>query len=305
MEKSRGRGISNLPAEIDACVDLQGNLRSRRLASHIRRWHGATISRPDKKYAMRTLLVVSARLFGRAFERTFGRGGLGLMCQKTLGKFSPPVPQYQLAALAMARALGEKSGTAIQIKPTLKAPEPDARLDRNMTWLAIAPGASYPAKKAPAQVFEQVLGRCVGKLPPEIQIGIVLLGDQRERTDCDELERRLSAQQWDGPVLNLAGSTTLTETVAVLAGCRAILSNDSSLAHIAESLGKSAFMLFGPTTEAFGFAPHLPQSRAFSASLGCRPCSKHGKTPCRYKDHACFRTIDTRSAGDALAEVFA
>lgn len=300
MEKVGGRGISGLPAEIDACIDLQSNLRSRRLASQIRRWHGATITRPDKRYAARTLLVASARVFGRAFGRT----GLGVMCQNALGKFCPPIPQYQLAALAMARALGEKSGAGIEIKPTLNAPEPDARLDRNIAWLAIAPGASYPAKKAPAQVFEQIMGRCAGKLPPDKQIGIVLLGDQRERVDCDEIERRLSANQWDGPVLNLAGSTTLAETVALLAGCHAILSNDSSLAHIAESLGNFAFMLFGPTTEAFGFAPHLPKSRAFSASLGCRPCSKHGKTPCRYKDHACFWAIDTRSAGDALAEVF-
>ena len=297
MDRLERRSISGLPAEIDACIDLQGNLRSRRLANHIRRWHGANISRSDKRYAIRSLLVVCARIFGRT--------GLGLTCQTALGKFCPPIPQYQLAALAMARALGEKSGTVNQIKPTLKAPEPDARLDRSITWLAIAPGASYPAKKAPAQVFEQIMGRCAGKLPPDKQIGIVLLGDQRERVDCNEIERRLSANQWDGPVLNLAGSTTLTETVAVLAGCRAILSNDSSLAHIAESLGKFAFMLFGPTTESFGFAPHLSGSRAFSASLGCRPCSKHGKTPCRYKDHECFRAIDARSAGDAMAEVFA
>ncbi len=300
MEKVEGRGFSVLPPEIDACIDLQSNLRSRRLACQIRRWHGATITRPNKRYAIRTLLVASARVFGRAF----GSRNLALMCQNVFGKFCPPIPQYQLAALAMAKALGEKTGAAIQVKPTLKAPEPDAKLDRNITWLAIAPGASYPAKKAPAQVFEQIMGRCAGKLPPGKQIGIVLLGDQRERVDCDEIERRLSANQWEGPVLNLAGSTTLTETVAVLAGCRAILSNDSSLAHIAESLGKFSFMLFGPTTESFGFAPHLPQSRAFSASLGCRPCSKHGKAPCRYKDHACFRAIDTRSAGDALAEVF-
>jgi len=227
------------------------------------------------------------------------------MCQTALGKFCPPVPQYQLAALAMAKALGGKLSATDQIKPTLQSPEPDARLDRSITWLAIAPGASHPAKKSPPQVFEQIMGRFAGKLPPDKQIGIVLLGDQRERVDCNEVERRLSANQWDGPVLNLAGSTTLTETVAVLAGCRAILSNDSSLAHIAESLGKFAFMLFGPTTESFGFAPHLPGSRAFSASLGCRPCSKHGKTPCRFGDHKCFRDIDARSAGDTMAEVFA
>ena len=206
--------------------------------------------------------------------------------------------------MAMAQALGENSEALNQATPKLDTPIFDQRLDPEIPWLAIAPGASHPAKKAPVQVFEQVMGALAGKIPADSRIGIVLLGDPRERIDCDELERRLTANQWDGPVLNLAGSTKLHDTVAILAGCRAILSNDSSLAHIAEALGKPSFMLFGPTTEAFGFAPHLMASRAFSAPLGCRPCSKHGKGQCRYGDHACFRGINARDAANALAGVF-
>lgn len=285
-----------LPGPLLACVDLQGNLRSRRLARLLHRHHQATVTRAGKRYLARSLLVAVARIFGRS------RASSGL--QRSLQRLLPPVPQFKLAVDAMARALGEDSALIDAARPRLEAKQPDPRLDLSVKWLAVAPGASHPSKKAPPQVFERVLGTFSGKFDPEAMPGIVLLGDKREHPDCAELERRLKANQWEGPVINLAGSTTLAGTVSILASCDAVLCNDSSLGHISESLGKPSVVLFGPTSEAFGFAPQLANSRAFSAPLGCRPCSKHGKPACRYGDMACFAGIDTRAAGETLGRIF-
>ena len=65
-----------------------------------------------------------------------------------------------------------------------------------------------------------------------------------------------------------------------------------TLGHIAEALGTSSFVFFGPTVEEFGFIPWRDSSRCFSSNLACRPCSKHGKSECRYKDYQCYSNID-------------
>ena len=93
------------------------------------------------------------------------------------------------------------------------------------------------------------------------------------------------------PVLNLAGKLTLWESSLAIKESAIILSNDSSLCHIGEAVGTRSAVLFGPTVESFGFAPRHPESQAFSAPLGCRPCSKHGKAECRYGDKLCFSLI--------------
>jgi hypothetical protein len=61
-------------------------------------------------------------------------------------------------------------------------------------------------------------------------------------------------------------------------------------------------VLFGPTVEAFGFAPRMRESRAFSLLLGCRPCSKHGKVACRYGDRLCFVGLPEAEVAAHLAQ---
>src|SRR5690606_38416017 len=75
------------------------------------------------------------------------------------------------------------------------------------------------------------------------------------------------------------------------------------LGHIAESVDTPTAILFGPTIESFGFAPRMKKSRAFSASTGCRPCSKHGKVDCRFGDKLCFLSIPAGDVADHLAQL--
>lgn len=157
-------------------------------------------------------------------------------------------------------------------------------------WIAVAPGASYPTKKAPSELFIDILLRLKNKISEEnLELGIVYLGDQSDRADSVSLSDKIA---WPYPTLNLCGKLTLVESGLALSQVNALLSNDSSLGHIAEASDVPVSILFGPTAEAFGFAPWRPDSRAHSAPLGCRPCSKHGKNPCRFHDEQCFHSID-------------
>lgn len=286
-----------LPKKIDVIVDLQGNLRARKLSRILARRYHARVLRSKKRYAARILTILAARLFGRSKT--------SLMLQRWINTQLPVQQQYKMNLEAMAAALGSVHALDVSaIRPKLSAPLMDDRLDQQSKWLAVAPGAAHPSKKAPAQVFERILGALAGELSDEPLPGIVLLGSQSEVSDCQELARRLTANGWDSPILNLGGSTSLEETIGVLASCRAILCNDSSLGHITESLGKPAVVLFGPTSETFGFGPHLSASKSMSVELGCRPCSKHGKVDCRFGDHRCFNEIDTGVTGKSLVKFF-
>lgn len=285
-----------LPEKIDLIVDLQGTWRTRRLASRLARRHQARLVRSKKRYLARLLSILTSRLFGRS--------KLSVTLHQQINRWLPVRPQYLLAADAMAKAINSTDPATEACRPRLSVATIDSRISQDSAWLAVAPGAAHPTKKAPIQVFERILGSVAASMDDEAPLpGIVLLGSEEEIQDCQELQRRLVANGWDSPVLNLGGMTSLTDTMAVLAGCRAILGNDSSLGHIAESLGKPAFILFGPTSESFGFGPHLPKSRALSVTMGCRPCSRHGKANCRYEDQACFNQIDTSRAGTGLAEL--
>ena len=125
----------------------------------------------------------------------------------------------------------------------------------------------------------------------------MILGDHNDRTVARQL---LDSLHWPFPTMNLTGRLSLEETTYALGEADGLLSNDSSLAHIAEAVGTPVAVLFGPTVEAFGFAPRAETSRAFSSTVGCRPCSKHGKLSCRFDDHLCFQLIPPKLVADHL-----
>jgi heptosyltransferase-2 len=159
-------------------------------------------------------------------------------------------------------------------------------------WLAVAPGAAHPSKKAPEDLFLDILDRVRQHLRmaerSEASLGLLFVGSEPDRDVALSL---IDSLNWQGSVLNLAGKLSLWESALAVKEVHATLSNDSSLAHISEAVGTPSVVLFGPTVEAFGFDPWRPHSRAFSAPLGCRPCSKHGKAPCRYGDYLCFKLL--------------
>ena len=105
---------------------------------------------------------------------------------------------------------------------------------------------------------------------------------------------------WQGLVLNLCGKLSLWESAMAVESTACVLTSDSSMSHIGEALNVPACVLFGPTVEGFGFSPHLPDSRAFSVGIGCRPCSLHGKKPCRYQDRLCFDQISEQSVAEHM-----
>ena len=284
----KSREIFQTLKTCDAVIDLQTNFRSRMMMASLRRAK-IPVFVADKAPRFRTKLVVFGWLRGR------------LARLPASSKIAPTL-QFRMMLDALHRALVflKKSDAASLGRSRPNLPnnflaqiEQSWALEMSFgNWVAVSPGASHEPKRAPTEVFADILGALAAQCIGETTIpGLVFLGGAADRVAAVTLMDQLS---WPGAVVNLAGKLTLDQTMLALTKVKTLLSNDSGLAHIAEAVGTPVAVLFGPTSEAFGFSPHLANSQSFSSDTGCRPCSKHGKTPCRYNDQMCFRSIDTR-----------
>jgi ADP-heptose:LPS heptosyltransferase len=282
---------------VDVVVDLQTNLRSRALLRLFRKRGVQSVS--SRKFQRRRLfLILAARLRSRTVPT-----------DTTLK--SERFRQYKVMLDAFAKALiycGLKpkviAPLLVQARPDLStlAKKPiESSWGNDLkfgTWIAIAPGASYPTKQAPLALWKESLSafselQSDHPTPPST-IGLLITGSDTDRKPAVEL---LDSLDWQGPVLNMAGKLSLVETAQALSKVKVLLTNDSGLLHIAESVGTPVLAVFGPTSEDFGFPPWRKESQVFSSPIGCRPCSKHGKAPCRYGDKLCFEAIATKTIG--------
>ncbi len=72
----------------------------------------------------------------------------------------------------------------------------------------------------------------------------VLVGSEGDRLACDEVARIAG-----DAVINLCGQTDLRQLAAIIAECRAFVSNDSGAMHLAAAVGVPVVAIFGSTNE--------------------------------------------------------
>ncbi len=158
------------------------------------------------------------------------------------------------------------------------------------SFVAVAPGSRWPAKRwnGFAKLCE-TLSR---------DDRILLVGDRSDREFTAPIANALGNR-----CLDIAGTPSLMETAAHIARCRLFVGNDSGLMHLAEAVGVPVVALFGPTVEAFGYFPSLPQSLVIERRLGCRPCSRNGATPCPKGTVECLTAITPDQVAEAVASL--
>ncbi len=259
--------------EFDAVLDLHDNLRSRSLrlllAGRGPRW---TRTRRD---GLRRRLLAAAPDSLKAVlrERTH----------------SPVYERHREAAAGLSgKAPGPDSlyplDDALQssVDEELEA----LGLPRNAHPLALAPGAAWPQKAWPR------FAEFVAALPPDLPL--LVLGGPGEEELCREIAGDRGSC--------FAGAIPLPRIAAALARSRGLVGGDSGLAHLCEAVGRPVCTLFGPTVPEFGFAPRRAESLLIQRELECRPCSLHGKRPCRYGDLRCLSGLEPESVLAELSE---
>ncbi len=159
-------------------------------------------------------------------------------------------------------------------------------------YVAFAPGAEYgPAKCWPAEHYAALARR----LHDGQGLRVVLLGSSKEAA----LAKGIAAQAGEGCVA-LAGSTTLDEAMAVIAGAAGLVSNDSGLMHVAAAFGLPQVALFGSSSPEHT-PPLNPRARVLwlkhEIGLECSPCFER---VCRFGHTRCLAEIEPQRAAAAL-----
>ncbi len=139
-------------------------------------------------------------------------------------------------------------------------------LDRERPLLALCPGAEFgPAKQWPAQYYAELA---------EVYIGrgwqVVALGSVNDKASATAIAAGLAPASQQH-YCDASGITTLVDAVDLLALCRAAVSNDSGLMHIAAAVACPLVAVYGSTSP--GFTPPLAeQVEVVGLDLPCRPC---------------------------------
>jgi heptosyltransferase-2 len=128
--------------------------------------------------------------------------------------------------------------------------------------VALCPGAEYgPAKRWPAEYFAEAASKLKarGYLP-------IVLGAQGDVPTGLTIEQLSS-----GAAINLCGKTSLDDAINLIAGSRAVITNDSGLMHVAAALGIPQLALFGSSSPEH--TPPLSElARVIYLKAECSPC---------------------------------
>ena len=148
-------------------------------------------------------------------------------------------------------------------------------------YTVIAPGAEYgPAKRWPIEYFAEL-----GHRVCETGGTVVILGGSADRVVAEQIKiySEEKAQELTGKIQNLAGETLLSEAIALIAGAKCIVSNDSGLMHIGAALRVPQVAIFGSSSP-LHTPPLSAQAKVLWLSLPCAPCFKRicplGHTNC-------------------------
>ena len=203
---------------------------------------------------------------------------LALAVAANLAAPAPPHPVLHVHADALAAALQSEKLQA-------------------HAYYVFAPGAEYgPAKRWPVAHFAD--------LARGLDAPVLLLGSAKDAAMCEEIVA-LANRGAAVPCTSLAGRAGLDLALSLVAGARAVVSNDSGLMHVAAALGRPQVALFGsssplhtPPLSDVARVLWLKNDPAYQPPLDCAPCFARD---CPLGHTRCLRDLSPGMAAQALA----
>ena len=150
-------------------------------------------------------------------------------------------------------------------------------------YIAIGASASYPLKRWPLKYFQELISKLIKQDCPVVLVG-----------GANEPENTKLEHDFSGKVINAAGKFTPLESAELLRHARIVVTNDTSISHLAEAMQTPAIVFFGATVREFGYPPFLKESTIMETKekLSCRPCSRDGRGRCSNPDNLrCLTSI--------------
>jgi heptosyltransferase II len=129
---------------------------------------------------------------------------------------------------------------------------------------------------------------------------VLLLGSGKEAALAETI-----AAAAPGACRVMAGQTSLTDAMALIAGARGLVSNDSGLMHVAAAFGLPQVAVFGSTSPEHT-PPLNPRARVLwlkdELKLDCMPCFER---QCRFGHYRCLTEVAPQRVEAALRESLA
>jgi len=223
-------------------LDLHGSLRARLLSLF---WRGPVLHYPKMSLERRMFLFTGKRLYGDRLRAS-------TVAQRYYMAVDTPAPPPN--ALLPRIPLTDAEHSEAHARLHTLFPNPTVPV-------VLHPYATHTLKAWPETHWRKLAALLDDKGIPWIVLGkgkALFSGDARD----------------------MSNATSLRESCALIACCRALISGDSGPMHLAVAAGVPVIALFGPTTQEWGFFPTGPHDIVLESALPCRPCSLHGKTDC-------------------------
>ncbi|HTL59471.1 MAG TPA: lipopolysaccharide heptosyltransferase II [Candidatus Limnocylindrales bacterium] len=161
--------------------------------------------------------------------------------------------------------------------------------------LGLNPGAEYgPAKRWPLDKFIQT----ASEVQKRANCVWLIFGAQSDLRLANQIEAALRSPH--SAIRNLAGKTSLRELMALLKGCRALLTNDTGPMHVAAAIGTPVIVPFGSTSPELT-GPGLcgvGHDYLFASDVPCAPCFRR---TCPI-DLRCMNAITVEIVAGAMLE---
>jgi lipopolysaccharide heptosyltransferase I len=180
-------------------------------------------------------------------KRRIGMAGTqeltGIFYTQTIGQSASSVYLVDYFLDMVCQAGAKRSKAKFVLKPdALISAEVRKILTSNNAnadnYAVFAPAATVEAKCWPIENFASLSD----KLHKKYQCSIVAVGVKSEKEIVHRLQTLTGA-----PVINLVGKTDIKKLIAILAGAKVVVGNDTGPAHIAAALGVPMAIIFGLT----------------------------------------------------------
>lgn len=225
-----------------------------------------------------------------------GEGRWGLLNRRLPNPAGRPPMVAFYAALAGEPLRGDERPRLAFEPELIGAAAHRAGVEPGAYW-AFAPGAEYgPAKCWPAGHYAELARR----LHQRDGLPVLLLGSGKEAAMAQEI-----ADAAPGACRVMAGQTSLLDAMALIAGARGLVSNDSGLMHVAAAFGLPQVAVFGSTSPEHT-PPLNPKARVLwlkdELKLDCMPCFER---QCRFAHYRCLTEVAPQRVEAALREALA
>jgi heptosyltransferase-2 len=185
-----------------------------------------------------------------------------------------PRPQFAIDRALQQEALNKFQLTA----PLANSQEAKSRKTQSQetasqhtaerTAIGMCPGAEFgPAKRWPDEYYAEVAQSIIDNGQQ-----VWLFGSAKDREVTERIKHSLSAEA-QAHCFNLAGNTSLTEAVYLLAACDTVISNDSGLMHVSAAVGCKIIAIYGSSSPEYT-PPLSDRVEIVNTDIECRPCFK-------------------------------